>query len=186
MTVAWDVVESALEAWAVSVLGGDLNGSGQVVWRDRSKGVIRTPYLELAIENETPVGTPDVNYETIVVGGRSVVTPRVTGMIAFTLEARVRSREQTALKTARNHLEKLRSSLYHPPLIAPLVSAGVAFSRSHERLQTLKVENEGRVESVAILEVFFTVLSSLYLPDFHTDYVEAVDATVNGEPVVLP
>jgi hypothetical protein len=191
MTVAWDAVEAAALTWATSVLSTDLGGADQIVWRDKAKGVIRAPYLELSIENETPVGQPDVTYDEVVVGGRTMLGPHVTGLMSFTLEARIRSRDQSALRSARWYLEKLRSSLYHPVMLEPFVAAGVAFERSHERLQIIKFDYEGRVESVAILEAFFAVLSDLtFAPASASttlDYVESAEIALNGEPpLVVP
>ena len=178
MTVAWDAVESACHAWAQRVLNGvvapGVVPSVPVVWKDRSHADVRSTSCELSIEREDAVGVDDIEYED----GAGTLTPRITGARTFVLEARIRSRDQSATRTARNHLEKLRGSLGHPLYLEILESGGVAFHTS-EPVRTLPYLMEGRTESVAVLEIRCGVTSTFYDETASIDYAETADIAVS-------
>lgn len=186
MSVAWDQVEAACEAWATRVLNGAAPTTPlavPVVWKDRAHPDVRSPSIELAIDGEKSVGVDDVEYDY----SGSTMVPTVTGYREFTLEVQCRSRDQSTTKTARNYLESLRSSLFHPYFVGLLEVGGVAFHTA-QPVRTIPYVNEGRKESLALLEIHCGVTASLYDASAPIDYADSADVSVsvNGDaPIVV-
>lgn len=185
MTVApgteWDHVESAFEAWVRSVLG---YGVG-VCWKDRSsREGVTVPFVELAIWAETPRGTDDVEYDENNI-------PRITSLWEFSLSVTGRSREQTPLRSIRNHLTRLAASLQHETYIEALRLSGVTFLRG-EPLRTLSYTENDRRESAAVLDLRFSVVTEFYEPAgpavdmAETATVLVTEATASPVLVSLP
>lgn len=171
MTVAWDAVETACAAWAAAVLPGV-----PVIWRDQPKTHVVAPYVELSIDGERSYGLDDVEY----IDGTDTLTPKVTGAREFTLEVSCRSRDQGALRAARNNLERLRASLQHQAYVVLLEAGGLAVHTS-EPLRTIPFAHEGRRESLAVLEIKLGVTSELFDADASVDYAETATVVLAAD-----
>lgn len=171
MTVAWEVIEPALRAFIEST--GAVS-AGHVYWERQAHAIAYEDVIELRILGEDSVGYDDVE-DVEVEPGRFV--PRITGYREFTLSVRYSSRTETT--PARIALEKVRACLHHPRLTEQLTDAGIHFL-STQPLVTVDAVYEDRWQSVAVLDVRFSVQSELFLPDLDQSvpHLEAVGAEV--------
>lgn len=175
--IAWDTIEAACEAFVRRVVQSSGLATerrcNDVVWRDKAKGHLEAPYIELAIQGERQVGNDDIEY----VDGADSLTPRVSGVREFTLEVSCRCRDQSALGAARNHLERVRSGLNHAGLREVLRAGGVSYLTS-QPLRTIPFVHENRKESLAVLEIRLCARSLFYDASEGVDYAETADVTV--------
>lgn len=177
MSIEWDTIEAACEAFVRRVVQStgltEERRCSAVVWRDKAKGHLLVPYIELAIAGERSVGYDDIEY----VDGVDSLTPSITGVREFLLEVSCRCRDQSALGAARNHLERVRSALHHAGLLEVLSAGGVSYLTS-QPLRTIPYVNESRKESLAILEIRLCARSLFYDASEGVDYAETADVTV--------
>jgi hypothetical protein len=184
VTVAWQDVENAIAAF---VAASGVVPSTHILWEREKKQITYGSTVELRISSENSLGSDDIEWIAVDVDvdDAPYVAPRVTGLREFVVSFRYRSRVQGDLYAARAALETLRASLEHPVRSELLSAAGIGYLAT-ETLQTLDVEHEGRWESVAVLDVRFAVVSTLYSAASGSiaDTVGTIGISQTGEPLI--
>lgn len=172
MSVDWDRVKEGLVAFSESTRAVE---PGRVFWEREAQPIVFDTVLLLRISAERAHGFDDVEMVPQgagPTGGR--LTPRVTGIREFVCSFRISSRSQ-ASTAARIGLERVRSSLHHPGRQEILLDHGVGFL-STEPIVTFDEVQHDRWESLAVLDVRFTVRSELYDADEDSDALETLHA----------
>ncbi len=179
MTVPWSAIQDAISLFVQSTGVVDAD---HVLWdREAAKLVLHESSVELRISGERAVGYDDVEE---VESSPGVYSPRITGLREFTLSIQFRARTPVDAYAARNSLETIRASFYHPARRQVLTQAGVSFLET-EMLETRDVSFGGRWEQIAVLDVRMATLSALYEPSEQTTYVQAVSLSDHGAPPFL-
>lgn len=180
MTVAWDDIKTALVEFIEST--GVVAVPERVAWEREAHPIVYDDMISLKISGEDSLGYDDVEDVEIAPG---IFAPRITGAREFVLSIRYHAR--TEISAARNALETIRACFFHDRLTQVLDDVGIAFL-STETLQAFDTVAEERQESVAVLDVRFSVVSQYFQPDTDTsiDKLAAVDVTVQGRPLSIP
>lgn len=155
MTVAWQSIKAAFVAFiaACGVVPPE-----HVYFQHEAHPLMQDDTVELAISAESAVGYDDLE---LVEQPDGRLVPRITGSREFTLSIRFQTRNEVI--GARTALETVRASFHHPTRLAILENAGIGFLRT-EMLQSFDDVFADRYESIAVLDVRFTVVSELYDP----------------------
>lgn len=183
MTVDWAGIQTALTAFVAQT---GIVPASHVFAEREAHPQPNGSFVELTFTQERAIGDDDIAWveQTDALGDYEV--PRITGIREFVCQFKMRSRSQAQAAAARTGLETLRASFHHPVRTQPLTEMGLGFLSSNQ-LITLDYYADNRWESIAILEVRFSVVSTLYDTSREAAGVPVDEAhvSINGSPPMV-
>lgn len=185
MTIAFDVFEDAIEAWAEAVTGL------KFFWRNRKRGWEQAKtWGTLHVTTGRHLGIDDIRERDLTGGAPPAgeeIEVQISGQRLITVAVRVKSRDQEPLETARFYLEQLRTSLRKPSIRAThLQPASIAVVRAMPT-NDLDFTRQKRVEAFSNMDVIFaTVVNELDAPTTFIQTVRVTSDIKNPAGVSLP
>lgn len=185
MSMAFDTYKPALLTWVETY--GSLPAAGAVkarpleaVWQHEQRPWVGKARALLRMHTTRSRGVDQVKWDQdVTLPAGADMVPTVFGVRELTLSILVETRDQTAAGDAQVHLERLRTSLRLPTVQAAFRAAGLAFAASVPVVNLDEVV-QNRMESRAVLDVFFNAIAELTEPTSSADsYVEKVETSAD-------
>ena len=179
MTIAYDVFETNILAWAEAVTGLTF------YWRERARGHERAKaFGKLNILLDEALGVDEVrkSFDGAAPNGEQI-EQTISGNRIIVVSIQVKSRSQRPLETARFHLSKLRTSLRDEVRLAAFRADSIAVVRS-EAFQNLDFTEQNRRVSLGNMDVRFATVVNEGIAA--TTYIETVEVSSTFDPPVSP
>lgn len=156
------------------------------VWRNSKRDHGKNPPVgTLTLNRIRRLGEDEVRSETVQRGSPpvDVVVPTIVGHRQILVTARIRSRDQRDTEAAWGLMEAARMSLKSPWALDILRAANVAVVDTEDVLESPQLE-QGRVESIALLDLTFGTVICVTDPRDEAGTIEQVEVSSDFQPMI--